>query len=179
MQLADEIPTDVGEIVTKINAKRRPLSHTHEKYVDDLTIAESINPKVQVKLSGDSNPTRPIPYHHRTGHVLPYEQSIVCQEMTKLGEYAAQHEMRINKKKTKMILFNQSKTFDFQPEISIENDPIEMIEESKLLGVILTSDLKWRKNNQCLTERGYSRLWLIKRLQKLNCPTEDLPMLSK
>jgi hypothetical protein len=38
----DEIPCDVWEIVTKINAKRRPLSHTQERYVDDLTIAESI-----------------------------------------------------------------------------------------------------------------------------------------
>jgi hypothetical protein len=88
------------------------------------------------------NPTRPIPYHLRTGHVLPYEQSFVCHEITKLGEYAAKHEMRINTKKTKIMLFNQSKKFDFQPEISNENEPILIIGETKLLGVILTSDLK-------------------------------------
>ena len=76
----DEMPTDIGEIVTKINSKRRVISHTHKKYVDDLTILEAINQKSQVKLSGDPNPTRPIPYLLKTGHFLP----TVCQEIGKL-----------------------------------------------------------------------------------------------
>ena len=82
--------------------------------------------------------------------------------------------MRINTKKTKMMLFNQSRSVDFQPDISIEEDAIELMEETKLLGVVITSDLKWRKNTEYLSARGYSRLWMIKRLKKLNCPIEEL-----
>ena len=104
----------------KINSKRIAFSHTHKKYVDDLTIVEAINQKSQVKLSGDPTPTRPIPYHLRTVHFLPTDQSLVCQEIGKLGQYATEHEMRINTKKTKMMLFNQSRTVDFQPDISID-----------------------------------------------------------
>ena len=84
----EEIPTNIGEIVTKINSRRRPIGHTHEKYVDDLTILEAIDPKSQVKMSEDPNPTRPIPFHLRTGHHLPIEQSVVCQEIINLGQYA-------------------------------------------------------------------------------------------
>ena len=53
-------------------------------------------------------------------------------------------------------------------------DAIELMEETKLLGVVITSDLKWRKNTEYLPTRGYSRLWMVKRLKKLNCPVEEL-----
>ena len=56
----------------------------------------------------------------------------------------------------------------------ITNEEIEMLEEMKLLGVIITSNLKWRSNTKYITERGYSRLWILKRLKRLGCPIEDL-----
>ena len=44
----------------------------------------------------------------------------------------------------------------------------------KLLGVVITSNLKWKRNTEYITERGYSRLWFLKRLKKLGCPIEVL-----
>ena len=137
----DDIPTNIGEIVTKNNYRRRPMNHTHEKYVDGLTILESINPTSQTKLSGNLNPTRPIPFHLRTGHVLKTAQSRVCQEISNLEQFASDHDMLINTKKTKMMLFNQSRTIDFLPYVNIQGEEIEMIEQTKLLGVIITSNL--------------------------------------
>ena len=56
--------------------------------------------------------------------------------------------MKINCKKTKAILFNSSRNNDFLPKLTIENNQeLEVVEELKLLGVIITSDLKW--NAQC------------------------------
>ena len=142
--------------------------------MDDLTIAEAINTKAQIKLSEDQNPTLPTPFRLRTGHVLPPEQSLVHNQVQNLLAYANDHEMQINTRKTKLMLFNPSRSVDIQPQMIIDNEEIEMLEEMKLLGVIITSNLKWRSNTKYITERGYSRLWILKRLKRLGCPIEDL-----
>ena len=82
--------------------------------------------------------------------------------------------MRINCSKTKLMLFNKSRTADIQPELYVNETRIDMVEETKLLGVVLTSDLKWKQNTQFIVEKCYSRLWIIKRLKSLNCPSDQL-----
>ena len=161
-------------MLEKVNNRRTAIKYTHEKYVDDLTIAEAIKIKAQIKLSEDPNPTLPTPFRLRTGHVLPPEQSLVHKEVQNLLAYANAHEMQINTRKTKLMLFNPSRTVDIQPEMIIDNEEIEMLEEMKLLGVVITSDLKWRSNTKYITERGYARLWILKRLKRLGCSVEDL-----
>ena len=47
---------------------------------------------------------------------------------------------------TKAIMFNQARNNDFQPAISIDGEQLEVVEEIKLLGVVLRSDLRWSSN---------------------------------
>ena len=51
--------------------------------------------------------------------------------------------MRINYKKTKLMLFNPCWSLDFMPQLELGNDQLELVEEMKLLGVIMKSDMKW------------------------------------
>ena len=44
------------------------------------------------------------------------------------------------------MLFNTAKTRDFSPEMIIDNNTLDVVEEMKLLGVKITSDLKWHSN---------------------------------
>ena len=82
----------------------------------------------------------------KTGHILPAENSLILQEVIKLQRYAEENEMLINSKKTKLMLFSESTTVDIQPEIFVNGTETEMVDETKLLGVVLTNDLKWKKN---------------------------------
>ena len=75
--------------------------------------------------------------------------------------------MRINHAKTKIMLFNSAKKHDFQPELSMEGVKLEVVEKMKLLGVIITSDLTWDENTEFITNKAFSRLWLLRRLKKL------------
>ena len=52
--------------------------------------------------------------------------------------------MKINEKKTKIALFNSHKKYDFSPELNFSEgtDSIEVVEEYKLLGQIIRTDLK-------------------------------------
>ena len=49
--------------------------------------------------------------------------------------------MKLNMKKTKVILFNPSKTIDFIPEVKLTDQPLENVEEIKLLGLTLRADI--------------------------------------
>ena len=60
------------------------------------------------------------------------------------------------------------------PELEIDGVVLEVVEKMKLLGVMLTSDLKWRENTEFITKKAYKRLWLIKRLKQLGASTASL-----
>jgi hypothetical protein len=56
--------------------------------------------------------------------------------MDELKEYADAQEMVINKKKNKAILFSQARKYDCEPNISVDDEQLEVVEEIKLLGLI-------------------------------------------
>ena len=82
--------------------------------------------------------------------------------------------MKINHKKSKIMLFNTAKTNDFSPEITLEDETLEVVDELKLLGVKVTSDLKWHRNTEYITKKAYSRLWLLRRLKLFGANQTEL-----
>ena len=44
----------------------------------------------------------------------------------------------------------------------------------KLLGIKITSDLKWHTNTQYICARGYSKLWMLRNLKRFGARTQDL-----
>ena len=86
------------------------------KYVDDLSLAVSIYLKESLVTNPEMNPQRPLSYHNRTNHILPLRKNVMQQEFYKLTEFANQHEMVINADKTKAMLFNSARKWDFIPE---------------------------------------------------------------
>ena len=72
------------------------------------------------------------------------------------------------------MLFNTSYKNDFKPELTIDGVLLEVVDKMKLLGVIITSDLKWKENTDFITKKAYSRLWLIKRLKQMGASTRAL-----
>ena len=81
--------------------------------------------------------------------------------------------MKLNLNKTKLILFNPSTTIDFQPEFLIEDQQLELVEEIRLLGLIVRSDLKWISNTKNMVRKANQRLWMIKRLKNLGAMQID------
>ena len=63
---------------------------------------------------------------------------------------------------------------DFSPEIVIENETLEVVEEMKLLGVKITTNMKWHSNTEYITKKSYSRLWLMRRLKSFGASQNEL-----
>jgi hypothetical protein len=117
---------------------------------------------------------QPDPYRARTGHKLKIEESRVFKQLQETKTYADKNNMKLNFQKTKVMLFNPCNSKDFLPQIEIENHSIELVEQTKLLGLILTSDLSWSANTDYMVGRCNSKLWTIRRLKKLGANQEDL-----
>ena len=164
---------NAGELITR-RKNIKAANVIHLKYVDDLTLAESIN--LKDKLVSVPEPVRPLPdnFHAKTGHVLPKQCSQVHDQLLKVKEYAAQNSMVINQKKTKTMVFNPCIVRDFIPEFELDGQDIEMVEEMRLLGVVVRSDMKWSTNTEVMISKAYKKLWSMRRLKTMGADIGDL-----
>ena len=51
---------------------------------------------------------------------------------------------------------------------------MELLEQTKLLGVIVTSNLSWAANTDFIVSRCNSKIWVVRRLRKLWASRADL-----
>ena len=64
------------------------------------------------------------------------------------------------------MIFNKSKKYDFPPEFCFQNEEIlDVVEETRLLGQVLTSDLKWYANTKSIYSKAISKMWLLRRMK--------------
>ena len=164
---------NAGDLLTsKRNLKA--VNQIHLKYVDDLTLAETVNLPEKLVLLKDSE--RPLPdcFHTRTGHALPAANSAVQEQLVKTMEYAEENEMKVNIKKSKVMLFNPCRSVDFMPKLELDGAELELVESFKLVGVLIRSDMKWTDNTEYMVKRAYKKLWVVRRLKELGATTPDL-----
>ena len=131
-----------------------------------MTLGESINLKeTLVKKTVD---TVGAPnFHERTGHTLPPEKSEVFKKLEETLESSKSCGMVLNPQKTKLMLFNPCRSIDFMPEFVLDKNQLEVVDEWKLLGVILRSDLKWSSKTEFIVKKAASKLWILRRLKEL------------
>ena len=85
---------------------------------------------------------------------------MMTEQVEKLKRFVDDNDMKINQDKSKVLLFNTSWKYDFLPKVTIDSgNNQEVVEEMKLLGVIIQSNMKWNSNTQNLCKRGYQSLW--------------------
>ena len=88
------------------------------------------------------------------------------KQLVKTEEYSTAKEMKINYKKTKVIVFNPCTSIDFMPELTLDNNELEVVDEIRLLGLILRSENMVKKAN--------ISIWILRRLKYLGAKQSDL-----
>ena len=79
----------------------------------------------------------------------------------KTEHYAELNKMKINFKKTKLMFFNPGTARDIMPRFVFNGDELEVVEETKLLGLVIRSDLSWRPNTTDMINRANRKLWTL------------------
>ena len=72
--------------------------------------------------------------------------------------------MILNQKKTKVMIFNFTDKYKFTANLELNDEKLEVVNQAKLLGVIISDDLKWDKNTEYLVKKAYSRMELLRKV---------------
>ena len=144
------------------------MPNTPLQFVDDMTLAAALNLKECLEPNPDVKQTFPLTYHDITQQVLPDNKNVMQEKVDNLIQYCNDNSMKINHDKTKVVLFNTAKKYDFKPRLSIEKDiNLEVVEEFILLGWMIQSNLHLQANIDFICQKAYARLWMLRRLKSL------------
>ena len=143
------------------------------KFIDDLSALEivnlltveitSFNLKVQVPSD--------IPQHNQ---YIPSENLESQVWLDNINEWTKKQKMMINEKKTKTLIFNYTEKYQFTTRLTINNEQIEVIDSTKLLGTIITNDLKWDYNCKSLVKKANSRMELLRKVSSFGLDQVEL-----
>ena len=118
------------------------------KYMDDLTMLEIISlanigiASHNLKMNIPSN----IPLHNQ---IVPNTHLKSQQYLNTIASWTDNKKMVLNAKKSKVMIFNFSKNHEFTTNLKLKHETLEVLNETKLLGTVISSDLKWDKNTDC------------------------------
>ena len=133
------------------------------KWVDDLTAVEVIN-MINIGLSSYNfrqHVASDIPVHGQ--YVDP--QNLKTQKyIATLDAWSEENKMQLNKAKTKIMLINFTKNYQFVSRIKLKDSVIEQVKEAKVLGTIISDTLSWNANCARLTKKCNMRLQLLRQV---------------
>ena len=110
-----------------------------------------------------------------TGFSLDPHNNQLQEDLDNLKTFTDENLMVINQKKTNIMKFNFRKSLDFPPIFSFENGPsLEIVNQTKLVGIIISDDLKWSAHVEYMVKRANKKIWLLRRMKILKLDTDIL-----
>ena len=163
----------VWEYLAQSNSNANCVDNQYRfKFVDDLTTLEKVNLLVtgltsfNIKLSVPND----IPTHNQ---FIPQENLQSSKTIENIKEWTKNQKMMLNQKKTKIMLFNFTNNYQFTTRLSLNNENLEVVKSTKLLGVMISDDLKWDENTHYLVKKAFQRMELLRKVSNYTNSKED------
>ena len=143
------------------------------KFVDDLTILEIVN-LLTIGLSS-YNIKKHVPSDIATHGQFIASEDLKSQDwLNQINDWTDRQQMIINQNKTKLMIFNYTEKYQFSTRLTLKGENVEVIDSAKLLGTIITSDLKWEKNTATIVKKANARMELVRKVASFGASEEDL-----
>ena len=71
------------------------------------------------------------------------------------------------------MLINFTEKYQFSTRLQLNNENLEMVKYAKLLGVIISDDLKWDLNTNSLVKRANARMELLRKVASFTTSIEE------
>ena len=75
------------------------------------------------------------------------------------------------------MIINFTNNYQFNTRLDIDGEKIDTVEKTKLLGTILTNDLKWDDSTFELIKKANARMCLLRKIASFNPPKPDLRLI--
>lgn len=144
--------------------------------MDDLTTLEIVNLLTVGITSFNLKQQVPndIPTHNQ--YISP--ENLKSQEyLNTINKWTTNQKMIINQKKTKTMLFNFTDKYQFTTRLSLNDENVNVVSQSKLLGTIVEDTLTWDMNTERIVKKANSRMVLLRKLSEFGAPKEDLKLI--
>ena len=122
--------------------------------MDDTAAAVTVNLKLSLVHDSEKRP-KPLKHSERMETVLPSHNNLLQFYLNDIEKFTVENKMKINISKTKVMKFQRATNFAFPLEVNLDsNEPLEQIQSTKLLGVMITEDLKWASNTEYICRKA-------------------------
>ena len=143
------------------------------KFVDDLTVLEIVN-LISIGLSSFNIKAQVPNDIIQSNQFIPASNLKSQDYLNKISLWTKNQKMVINEKKSKTMIFNFTRNYQFSTRLQIEGQTLETVDETKLLGTVVSSDLKWNRNTQFIVKKANSRMELLRRISTFGASWSDL-----
>lgn len=117
------------------------------KYVDDTTLAESVS------------------------------KNEISSMQSRVDELVRQSEadgFQLNESKCKELRISFSRSGSTVDHITINDKQIEVVSSAKLLGVVVSDNLRWNAHVESICKKAATRLYFLKQLKRAKVPPKDM-----
>ena len=142
------------------------------KFVDDLTVLEKVNLLLVglASINCKSSVPSDIPIHNQ---LIPSENLQSQEYLQKIKQWTDDQKMILNQKKTKVMIFNFTEKYKFTTRLTQNNEHLEVVKQAKLLGVLISDDLKWDLNTDYLVKKANKRMELLRKVANFSTSIDD------
>ena len=119
------------------------------KWVDDLSALEILN-LIAIGLSSYNFKNHAASDIGIDQKYLSAENTMSQTYMNLICKWTEKMKMKLNQEKSKVMIFNFTKNYQFTTRIKMNNELLEIVAETTILGLIISNDLTWHKNTEHL-----------------------------
>ena len=94
--------------------------------------------------------------------------------LEKINQWTAEQKMLINEKKTMSLIFNFTEKYQFSTRLFLNDEMLEVLESTKLLGTIISNDLSWDLNTLNIVKKANARMELVRKVASFGASEDDL-----
>ena len=143
------------------------------KFIDDLSILEIIN-LMSIGIASYNFQMHVASDIPENGYYISNTNLATQTYLDKICKWTTENKMELNQKKSQAMIFNFSSKYQFSSRTLIDSATVDVVRETKLLGVMINDRLSWDSNTSYLVKRANSRMRLIHQLVDFCVPQDDL-----
>ena len=143
------------------------------KFVDDLSILEIIN-LLSIGLCSYNMKAHVASDIKSNNAYIPAENLKSQSYLQQISEWTVNQKMKLTEEKTKQIIFNFKNNYQFCTRNKLNYKNVEVLEKTKLLGTVITNDLKWEENTALIEKKANTRMQLLRKCATFTTNQEEL-----
>ena len=148
------------------------------KFVDDLSCLEIIN-LINIGLASHNwkqEVANDVPTH---GQIIPNTSLKSQKYIEDINAWTKNQQMLISEKKTKSMIFNFTKNYQFHTRMKLNDQNIEIVKKMKILGTIFTDNFSWDENCASIIKKVNARMQLLHKVWSFGSNYKEMVHLWK